>query len=255
MAGGLTGPSSSPDPRRWSRSPRSWPRSSTPRTPTCTISVDGPGTGDGFALFCKGETDISDASRPIEDAEAKACKKAGIELRRAEDRPRRHHGDDEPGERRRDLPEQAATSTRCSARSPRASRTGRTRTRWTRRSAGTGTFPDVPLDITAPGEESGTYDAFIELVADRGHRAVAGRRRGQGGALRPDYQSSPNDNVIIQGDRGLRLLARMGRVRVRAERRRQVKELQVDGGDGCVAPTATRSPTAATRCPARCTST
>ena len=47
--------------------------------PDVQISVDGPGTGDGFELFCKGETDISDASRPIEDEEAKACQKAGIE--------------------------------------------------------------------------------------------------------------------------------------------------------------------------------
>ncbi len=44
-----------------------------------SVSVDGPGTGDGFELFCGGETDISDASRPIEDEEAAACEEAGIE--------------------------------------------------------------------------------------------------------------------------------------------------------------------------------
>ena len=47
--------------------------------PDVAISVDGPGTGDGFELFCKGEIDIADASRPIEDDEAKACKKNGID--------------------------------------------------------------------------------------------------------------------------------------------------------------------------------
>jgi ABC-type phosphate transport system substrate-binding protein len=46
--------------------------------PDVSISVDGPGTGDGFELFCNGETDISDASRPIEDDEAAACEEAGI---------------------------------------------------------------------------------------------------------------------------------------------------------------------------------
>ena len=46
--------------------------------PDAQISVDGPGTGDGFILFCEGKTDISDASRQIEPEEAKACKKAGI---------------------------------------------------------------------------------------------------------------------------------------------------------------------------------
>ncbi len=43
------------------------------------ITVDGPGTGDGFALFCNGEIDIADASRAIKDAEAQACKDKGIE--------------------------------------------------------------------------------------------------------------------------------------------------------------------------------
>jgi ABC-type phosphate transport system substrate-binding protein len=47
--------------------------------PAAGISVDGPGTGDGFELFCDGETDISDASRPIEDGEAEACAAAGVE--------------------------------------------------------------------------------------------------------------------------------------------------------------------------------
>ena len=46
--------------------------------PDVAITVDGPGTGDGFKLFCKGETDISDASRKIKDEEAKTCADAGI---------------------------------------------------------------------------------------------------------------------------------------------------------------------------------
>ena len=44
-----------------------------------TVAVDGPGTGDGFELFCQGETDISDASRAIADEEVAACEEAGIE--------------------------------------------------------------------------------------------------------------------------------------------------------------------------------
>ena len=46
--------------------------------PSAAVSVDGPGTGDGFELFCSGETDVSDASRPIEAAEAEACADAGV---------------------------------------------------------------------------------------------------------------------------------------------------------------------------------
>ncbi|MGA1510175.1 MAG: substrate-binding domain-containing protein, partial [Ilumatobacteraceae bacterium] len=41
--------------------------------PNVAITVEGPGTGDGFAKFCSGETDISDASRKIKDSEAEKC--------------------------------------------------------------------------------------------------------------------------------------------------------------------------------------
>ena len=47
--------------------------------PRASVSIDGPGTGDGFQLFCEGETDLSDASRPIEAEEAAACEAAGVE--------------------------------------------------------------------------------------------------------------------------------------------------------------------------------
>ena len=45
-----------------------------------SVTVEGPGTGDGFQKFCAGEADISDASRPINDEEAQACADAGIEF-------------------------------------------------------------------------------------------------------------------------------------------------------------------------------
>ena len=49
------------------------------QNPDVPVRVDGPGTGDGFKLFCKGETDASDASRPIKDEEAAACAANGVE--------------------------------------------------------------------------------------------------------------------------------------------------------------------------------
>jgi phosphate transport system substrate-binding protein len=49
------------------------------KQPDAVIRVDGPGTGDGFKLFCTGETDVSDASRQIKDEEIAACQSAGIE--------------------------------------------------------------------------------------------------------------------------------------------------------------------------------
>jgi phosphate transport system substrate-binding protein len=47
--------------------------------PDATIRVDGPGTGDGFQLFCNGETDVSDASRQIDEEEVTACEASGVE--------------------------------------------------------------------------------------------------------------------------------------------------------------------------------
>ena len=48
--------------------------------PDVGVTVEGPGTGDGFKRFCAGETDISDASREIKDSEAEACAAAGIDF-------------------------------------------------------------------------------------------------------------------------------------------------------------------------------
>ena len=66
-------------------------------------------------------------------------------------------------------------------------------------------LPDAPLDVFAPGEESGTYDSFVELVIE-----TAGEARVEAGDItedevaqtRPDYQSSSDDNTIIQGIQG-----------------------------------------------------
>ena len=47
--------------------------------PEVQITVGVSGTGGGFERFCRGETDLSNASRPIDDEEAAACEKAGVE--------------------------------------------------------------------------------------------------------------------------------------------------------------------------------
>ena len=67
---------------------------------------------------------------------------------------------------------------------------------------GNGGFPDAPLEITAPGAESGTYDAFIELSGITDIATEQGLSEDEAATLRPDYQSSPDDNVIIQAMEG-----------------------------------------------------
>jgi phosphate transport system substrate-binding protein len=102
---------------------------------------------------------------------------------------------------------------------------------------GTGSFPDAPLDVTGPGEESGTYDAMIELAGIEDTAIAQGVAEDKAAALRPDYQSSPNDNVIIQGIEGSDSSLGWVGFAYAQNAGTGVKELEVDGGDGCVAPT------------------
>ena len=161
-------------------------------------SVDGPGTGDGFALFCNGETDISDASRPISEEETALCEEAGIpwiELKVAVDgitvltSPT---NDAVSCLSFGDLysllgPESEGFDTWNAADDLAAELDGEFGT-------SNGPFADAPMDVTAPGEESGTYDSFVEIVF--GDIAEA---REQEEISRPDYTASPDDNIIITG--------------------------------------------------------
>jgi phosphate transport system substrate-binding protein len=160
--------------------------------PGVNVDVQGPGTGDGFAAFCAGEADISDASRPINEEEAAVCEDAGIdfvELKVGFDGLTVLVHPDNPIEclSFADLyalvgPESQGFDNWTDA-APLAS------------SLGSDTeFPDLPLDITAPGEESGTYDSFIELALGDIIEA-----QGTEEATRPDYSAQADDTVILQG--------------------------------------------------------
>jgi phosphate transport system substrate-binding protein len=103
---------------------------------------------------------------------------------------------------------------------------------------GTGGFPAAALEITAPGEESGTYDAFIELSGIPDVAVEQGIAEDASEALRPDYQSSPNDNVIIQAmETSPNAIGFVG-FAFAEEAGDAVKEVAIDGGEGCVTPTA-----------------
>ncbi|HEV8564969.1 MAG TPA: substrate-binding domain-containing protein [Actinomycetota bacterium] len=201
------------------------------------ITVAGPGTGDGFVLFCKGEIDIADASRPIEDEEAQACADAGIEYVELEvafdgitvmTNPANA---DVTCLNKGDLyalfgPESDGFANWSDA-DALASEVG-----------GTDSFPDQALEITAPGEESGTYDAFIDLAGIEDTALEHGVAEDNAAALRSDYQSSGNDNIIIQAMEGNPgALGFVGFAFAQAAGD-QVNEIEVDGGEGCVAPTA-----------------
>lgn len=202
-------------------------------------SVEGPGTGDGFERFCDGEADITGASRPIKPEELETCLAAGvepIELMVGLDGVAVITSPDndvdcltfadlyglvgveaEGVERWEDGSEIAAEL------------------------GSTTTLPDERLVLTGPGEESGTYDAFIEIVLE-----AAAEPRVEAGAVteeeaataRPDYASSADDNSIIEsvasdpgglGWVGLSYAEQSGAVRL--------LPVAAEPGDPCVAPT------------------
>lgn len=102
-------------------------------------------------------------------------------------------------------------------------------------------LPDAPLSITAPGDESGTYDSFIELalgdlIEERfPDDPDSNLHLRTPGAV---YVASANDNAIIQGVAGFPSSLGFVGIAYAEHATDTVKMLQIDGGDGCVAPTA-----------------
>jgi len=199
--------------------------------PGVNVTVSGPGTGDGFVLFCDGETDISDASRPISDEEIATCEANGIEYTEVKVAidglaVMTHPANDgvqclTMADMYAIVGPESQGFQNWSDAQPIASELGSTTS-----------LPDQPLLISAPGTESGTYDSFVELVIE----GIA-EERGQEATTRPDYASSADDNIIvstIEGDEGS-----WGWVgfAFAAEAGDAVKLIEVDGGEGCVAAT------------------
>jgi phosphate transport system substrate-binding protein len=204
--------------------------------PDVEITVEGPGTGDGFELFCNGETDISDASRPIEQEEIDACAQSGIEYTELEvaldgiSVLTSTNNDVATCLNSGDLyaltgPESEGFESWADANDLAAEV-----------DAAAAPYPDMPLDITAPGEESGTYDAYIELSGIIDVALEQGLSEAKSETTRPDYQASGNDNVIIDGIAGSD--SSFGWVGFSFFEQNQdvVKAFEIDGGEGCVAP-------------------
>ena len=202
--------------------------------PDVSISVNGPGTTDGFTLFCSGETEISDASRPISEEEIAACEKGNVEYTELK------VGID--GITVITSPENDAVE--CLGFEDLYALLGPESEgfeTWTDAEAlaeELGSehlpYPDEPLVITAPGEESGTWGSFIELALEG-----IGEERGlEDVATRPDYQSSPNDNVIVQGISGSPSSLGWVGYAFYEETGGDVKAIEIEGEEGCVAPTA-----------------
>ena len=173
--------------------------------PDFDFVVEGPGTGDGFAKFCKGLTDISDASRAIKDEEVQACADNGIEyveLKIAFDGLSVITSAENSAVECLSFldlyallgPESENFETWSDANSLAAELAAEFGGDY---GASHAPYPDAPLAVTAPGEESGTFDSFVEIALGKIAKA-----RGQDETTRPDYTASANDNVIIEGITG-----------------------------------------------------
>ncbi|MBD1998633.1 PstS family phosphate ABC transporter substrate-binding protein [Leptolyngbya sp. FACHB-541] len=181
------------------------------------VTVGTSGTGGGFEKFCAGETQISNASRIIEADEIAACEAAGIEfieLPVAQDaltvvvNPENDWAECMTIEQLNTMwaPEAQGTVSNWNQVDP--------------------SFPDAPLALYGPGTDSGTFDYFTDVV------------NGEEGASRGDYTSSEDDNVIVQGVVGdPNALGYFGYAYYE-ENADSLKAVQVDGGEGCVAPSA-----------------
>jgi len=203
--------------------------------PDFNYKIEGPGTGDGFKRFCAGETDISDASRKIKDEEAEACKTAGIEyveLRIAYDGLTI-------------MTNPANTAIACLSFADLYALTGPESTgfdTWAKAASlakelGSNTvLPEAPLVITGPGEESGTFDTYVELALTK----IGQGRNIDPITTRPDYTASANDNAIIEGVAGSDTSLGWVGFAFAEENADKVKELEVskDPNGTCVAPTA-----------------
>ena len=201
-------------------------------------TVEGPGTGDGFALFCNGETDISDASRAISEEEIALCEEAGVgyvELLVAFDGLSvitSTENTDITCLSFLDLyallgPESEGFESWSDANDLAAELEAELGDEF---GASNAPYPDASLDISAPGEESGTYDSFVEIVF-----GDIAESRGADEVARIDYPASANDNVIIENISGSP--SSLGWVGLAfASQAEGVISIEIDGGDGCVAP-------------------
>jgi phosphate transport system substrate-binding protein len=179
------------------------------------VTVGISGTGGGFERFCRGETDLSNASRTIDEDEVAICEENGVEYLELQ------------------VANDALTVVVNTANDWATCLTveelnaiwkpGSTATSWqdVRES-----FPDDPLELFGPGTDSGTFDYFTDAI------------NGEEGASRTDYQASEDDNVIVQGVRGTAGGLGYFGFSYFEENQGSLKAVEIDRGSGCVAPSA-----------------
>ncbi|HKX48887.1 MAG TPA: PstS family phosphate ABC transporter substrate-binding protein [Candidatus Binatia bacterium] len=181
------------------------------------VTVGISGTGGGFKKFCRGETDISDASRPILKQEIEACKGSGVEffeLPVAYDaltvivNPKNDWATSMTVAELKKIWEPAAQG--------KVTNWNQVRPKW----------PDAPLKLFGAGADSGTFDYFTEAIV------------GKAKSSRGDFTASEDDNVLVQGVANDRSALGFFGFAYYIENQKKLKAVAIDGGKGPVAPSA-----------------
>lgn len=183
--------------------------------PDVQVTVGESGTGGGFEAFCAGETDISDASRPIEEDEIAACEENGIEFTELQVATDALTMVVHP-----DLAVDCLTVDQIvDLWGPNA-----TATNWNEIDP---SFPDQEISLFGPGTDSGTYDYMAaDVIGDESE------------ATRKDYEASEDDNVLVQGVSGTEGATGYFGFTYYEQNADTLKALEIDNGEGCVAPSA-----------------
>ncbi|MGB9800361.1 MAG: PstS family phosphate ABC transporter substrate-binding protein [Thermanaerothrix sp.] len=183
--------------------------------PNVRVPVGISGTGGGFKKFCNGETDISNASRPIKESEAELCKQNGIEYIEL---PVAFDGLAVMVNPKNDFVECLTVEELKKIWEPEAE--GKI-TNWSQVREG---FPNRPLNLYGAGTDSGTYDYFTQAIV------------GKEGASRGDFLPSEDDNVLVQGIAGDENALGFFGLAYYEENQDKLKLVAIDGGNGCVLP-------------------
>ncbi len=181
--------------------------------PDAKVSVGTSGTGGGFEKFCAGETDISDASRPIkDDEEAPICEKNGVTYQEIQ-----VANDGIAVVTNKSLEIDCLTTAQLKE-------LWNTGSKITSYSQLDPTFPDVEVSLYGPGTDSGTFDFFTDEI------------NGEEGVSRKEYQPSEDDNILVQGVSGDEGGLGYFGFSYYEQNQDTLNLVGVDAGDGCVKP-------------------
>jgi len=181
------------------------------------VTVGIAGTGGGFKKFCRGETDISDASRPILKAEMEVCKQSGVQY---VELPVAYDALTVMVNPKNDWVKSFTVADLKKMWEPSAQ--GKV-TRWNQIRP---EWPDSPLKLFGPGADSGTFDYFTEAIV------------GKAKSSRGDFTASEDDNVLVQGIANDRNALGYFGFAYYIENQNKLKAVAIDIGKGAVSPSA-----------------